>query len=171
LGVLYSVTTISGPPLALLFNNQGYEKRDFRAALAIVRTTESAMTAAAYFFLHLYTRESMTLLPLTFVSILVGVPLGGWLIGRLSVETFRRICMSFDAWIVAFGLSRALPEVGWAQLPQAYLVLGAVFILDAILLYRFFAKGSGRVAPPALPVPGMNKSEEAPEINRVGGGC
>ena len=31
-GVLYSVTTISGPPLALMFNNQGYVKRDFRAA-------------------------------------------------------------------------------------------------------------------------------------------
>src|SRR4051794_13185553 len=27
-GVLYSVTTISGPPLALMFNNQGYVKQD-----------------------------------------------------------------------------------------------------------------------------------------------
>jgi len=33
LGVLYSVTTISGPPLAVLLNNQGLEKREFRAAL------------------------------------------------------------------------------------------------------------------------------------------
>ena len=33
LGLLYSVTTISGPPLALLFNNQGLAKREFRAAL------------------------------------------------------------------------------------------------------------------------------------------
>src|SRR4051812_33652507 len=30
LGVLYSVTTISGPPLALLLNNQGLAKREFR---------------------------------------------------------------------------------------------------------------------------------------------
>src|SRR2546423_6308509 len=36
-GVLYSVTTISGPPLALLLNNQGFAKREFRAALAVVR--------------------------------------------------------------------------------------------------------------------------------------
>jgi len=32
-GILYSITTISGPPLALLFNNQGYVKEEFRAGL------------------------------------------------------------------------------------------------------------------------------------------
>ena len=32
-GVLYSTTTISGPPLALMFNNQGVEQNEFRAAL------------------------------------------------------------------------------------------------------------------------------------------
>jgi hypothetical protein len=37
LGVLYSVTTISGPPLAILFNNQGLVKDEFRAGLALVR--------------------------------------------------------------------------------------------------------------------------------------
>ena len=31
LGVLYSVTTISGPPLAIMLNNQGFAKKDFRA--------------------------------------------------------------------------------------------------------------------------------------------
>ena len=34
-GVLYSVTTISGPPLAVMLSNQGLTKRDFRAALGI----------------------------------------------------------------------------------------------------------------------------------------
>src|SRR6516165_10927071 len=34
LGILYSVTTISGPPLAILFNNQGLVKNEFRAGLA-----------------------------------------------------------------------------------------------------------------------------------------
>ena len=46
LGVLYSVTTISGPPLAILLNNQGVAKQEFRAALGIVRLAESLMTAA-----------------------------------------------------------------------------------------------------------------------------
>ena len=45
LGVLYSVTTISGPPLAILFNNQGLVKNEFRAGLALVRVAESSVTA------------------------------------------------------------------------------------------------------------------------------
>lgn len=171
LGVLYSVTTISGPPLALLFNNQGYEKRDFRAALAIVRTAESAMTAVAYYFLNLYSLDSLTLLPFTFLSILVGVPIGGWLIQRISVETFRRVCMSFDAWIVGFGLSRVLAEIRLVALPQAYLVLLAVVLLDGFLLYRFFARRTPRPAPSTPSLPALNDGKGAPEISRAGGGC
>jgi uncharacterized membrane protein YfcA len=40
LGVLYSLTTISGPPLVILFNNQGLVKNEFRAGLALVRVNE-----------------------------------------------------------------------------------------------------------------------------------
>ena len=54
-GVLYSVTTISGPPLAIALNNQGLEKREFRAALGLVRLAESSMTAVAYAFAGLFT--------------------------------------------------------------------------------------------------------------------
>src|SRR5687768_6469386 len=32
-GALYALTTISGPPLAVLLNNQGLAKREFRASL------------------------------------------------------------------------------------------------------------------------------------------
>ena len=49
LGFLYSVTTISGPPLALLFNNQGLVKQEFRAGLALIRVAESCLTAFAYY--------------------------------------------------------------------------------------------------------------------------
>src|SRR5262249_47750784 len=48
LGTLYSVTTISGPPLAVALNNQGLSKDEFRAALGLVRLAESGMTAIAY---------------------------------------------------------------------------------------------------------------------------
>lgn len=55
-GVLYSTTTISGPPLALMFNNQGVGKNEFRAALGTVRIVETTTTAIVYGFpraLHL----------------------------------------------------------------------------------------------------------------------
>ena len=58
LGILYSVTTISGPPLAMLFNNQGLVKDEFRAGLALVRVAESSVTALVYYKLGLFIAES-----------------------------------------------------------------------------------------------------------------
>ena len=72
-GVLYSVTTISGPPLAVLLSNQGLTKKDFRAALGLVRLAESGMTAVAYLYAGLYSATSLALVPWILPAILVGV--------------------------------------------------------------------------------------------------
>src|SRR6187455_979088 len=82
-GVLYSVTTISGPPLAVALSNQGLTRRDFRAALGFIRFAESSMTAVAYAYTGLFSRESAALIPMILPSIAVGVPIGGYLIRRL----------------------------------------------------------------------------------------
>ena len=137
-GVLYSVTTISGPPLAVALSNQGLTKRDFRAALGFIRLAESSMTAAAYAYTGLFSRESAALIPIIAPSIAVGVPIGAALIRRIRPETFRRVCMSFDAWIVGFGLSTLLKDLKLVESNLAFLVLFAVGILDSWLLYRFF---------------------------------
>jgi uncharacterized membrane protein YfcA len=152
LGVLYSVTTISGPPLAIVLNNQGFAKKDFRAALGVIRLAESSMTAIAYAYVGLFTATSLALIPWIVPSILIGVPIGAFVIQRVAVETFRRICMSFDAWVVGFGLSRLLNELGLVAGPAAYTVLVVTALIDMWLLYRFFsagsssAKGSARLA-------------------------
>jgi len=151
LGVLYSVTTISGPPLAIMLNNQGLAKRDFRAALGVVRLAESSMTAVAYAYAGLFTVTSLSLIPWIVPSIMIGVPIGAFVIQRVRVETFRRICMSFDAWIVAFGLSRLLQELQIVQSNASYVVLAGVGAIDMWLLWRFF---SGAVSEP--PVPGYS---------------
>jgi uncharacterized membrane protein YfcA len=134
------VTTISGPPLAVMLNNQGYAKRDFRAALGVVRLAESTMTAVAYAYAGLFSTVSMALIPWIVPSILVGVPIGGFIIQRVRVETFRRICMSFDAYVVAFGLSRLLGELHLVETNAAYLLLVVIGIVDTWLLYRFFSE-------------------------------
>jgi hypothetical protein len=54
-------------------------------------------------------------------------------------ETFRRICMSFDAWIVGFGLSKLVQSLGLIVGGAAYLILVGVIVLDGCLLYRFFS--------------------------------
>lgn len=144
IGVLYSVTTISGPPLAILFNNQGLVKDEFRAGLALVRAVESSVTAIVYWQLGLFVRESVPLLPVFAVGMLVGIPLGAYAIRRMDAETFRRICMSFDAWVVGFGLSRVLIELELVPSPQAYGFMAATFLIDFYLLYLFFTRRAAK---------------------------
>lgn len=145
-GLLYSVTTISGPPLAVLLNNQGFARHDFRAALAAIRLAESSFTGMAYLSAGLFIAPSLALAPWILPSVLIGVPIGTWLIRRVRVETFRRICMSFDAWIVGFGISALLRELHFVDSPAAYLMLAAVLLIDGWLLYRFFSQSDSRFA-------------------------
>jgi uncharacterized membrane protein YfcA len=137
-GLLYSVTTISGPPLAIALNNQGLAKDEFRAALGFVRLAESSMTAVAYLTTGLFTSASTGLVPWIVPSVVIGVPAGARIIQQMRPETFRRLCMSFDAWIVGFGLSKLFHDLRVIDSNAAYLVLLGVVIVDAWLLYRFF---------------------------------
>jgi len=82
-GVLYSVTTISGPPLAVALSNQGLTKKDFRAALGFIRLAESSFTAVAYYYAGLYSAASFGLIPYILPSIIIGVPIGSVLIQKI----------------------------------------------------------------------------------------
>jgi len=138
LGILYSVTTISGPPLAMLFNNQGLVKTEFRAGLSLVRVAESSITAIMYYHLGLFIDESKDILSVLIPSVVVGIPLGAYFIRKLEPETFRRICMSFDAWVIGFGFSRVLIDLNLVKTPWAYSVMAVTILIDIYLLYVFF---------------------------------
>ncbi len=75
---------------------------------------EGVLTGIAYYFLGLYSHDSMEIIPYIVPSVLLGIPLGHYLIRCMDLETFRRICTAFDAVIVAFGLSRVLIELNLA---------------------------------------------------------
>ena len=147
-GMLYAVTTISGPPLAAMLTNQGLAKEEFRAGMALIRLAESTLTALAYWYAALYTAESFRLIPYIVPSLLVGVPIGAWVIRRVQVETFRRLCMSFDAWVVGFGIATLLQTLHLVEGPEAYLVPITVLVIDFWLLRRFFSSArAGLIAP------------------------
>jgi uncharacterized protein len=148
LGTLYSLTTISGPPLALLFNNQGYPKQEFRAALGIIRLTESSLTAIAYGFIGFYSAGSMEIIPYIVPSVIIGIPLGTYLIRLMDPETFRRICMAFDGLVVGFGLSRVLGELDLASPVTTYTILSIVILINGYLLFRFFRDRGDPTPPP-----------------------
>jgi uncharacterized membrane protein YfcA len=177
LGVLYSVTTISGPPLAMLFNNQGLVKNEFRAGLALVRMVESGVTALVYWKLGLFITESQNILILFIPSLVIGIPLGAYTIRRMDAETFRRICMSFDAWVVGFGLSRVLIELELVASPWAYIVLALTIAIDVYLLALFFRRRRARSPPPFDPPnydpggPYRQIAADAPESKLAPLGC
>ena len=143
-GTLYATTTISGPPLALMFNNQGMHKEEFRAALGTVRVAETTFTAIVYAMLGLYSTKSLKLIAPVAPAVLIGLPLGTFLMKYIPTETFRRVCMSFDAWIIGFGLSRTIIDLKLLNSTRAYEVWGAVILVDLCLLYQYFVKGQSR---------------------------
>ena len=145
LGVLYSVTTISGPPLAVALNNQGFAKQEFRASLGAIRLAESSLTAIAYGSAGLLTADSLGLIPQILPGVAIGVPVGAFLIRHVRVETFRRVCMSFDAWVVAFGISTLFRSLHIIESRAAYLIMAMVGLIDACLLYRFFSSTTYRM--------------------------
>ena len=153
-GLLYGLTTISGPPLAVFWNNQGLAKDDFKVALAIIRSIESVCALVAYAYLGLLTRESSTLLPWIAPGVLIGFPLGHRLVSRIGVETFRRVCMSFDAYLVSFGLSRTLTGMGVAP-EWAYVVMVVAALIDTRLLWGYFHRPR---AAPELALPSSSGS-------------
>ena len=125
-------------PSCLLFNNQGYAKQDFRAALGVIRVAESSLTAIAYGFIGFYSAGSMDIIPYIVPSVIVGIPLGTYLIRLMDPETFRRICMAFDGLVVGFGLSRVLVELDLATPVTTYSILSIVVLINGYLLFRFF---------------------------------
>jgi uncharacterized membrane protein YfcA len=145
-GALYAVTTISGPPLAMFLTNQGYVNQEFRVALGAIRLAASVFTAALYARSALFTAESWSLLLAILPSVLIGVPIGAWLIRHTREETFRRVCMSFDAVIVACGVSTLLRSLHIVEGPVAYLPCAAVVAFDAVILARFFRTVESRPA-------------------------
>jgi len=92
-------------------------------------------------------------------AVLLGLPLGSYLIRYMQSETFRRICMSFDAWIVGFGLSRTIIELKLLSTSAAYGIWGTVIVFDLYLLYQYFVLGrfrprmASRTAADAVDVP------------------
>lgn len=150
IGLLYSVTTISGPPIALFWNNQGLVKNEFKAAIAQVRIAESYLTFGTYYFLGLFTATSWQLFSWVAPPVLFGIPLGMVVVKKIGTETFRRVCMSFDAWIVGYGLAVVIGALfGIIQL--GYAIWAIDIGIDGWLLYRFFTGRRYLFTPRAKP--------------------
>jgi uncharacterized membrane protein YfcA len=166
IGLLYSITTISGPPIALFLNNQGLKRDEFKAAIAQVRITESYITCVTYYLLGLFSAKSIgwfgSVTPIELFEViappvLVGLPLGMVIAKLLNMEMFRRFCMTFDAWIVGYGLTRVLITFFNVNSNLANVLYAGVLALSLIILYRYLGSRAKRSSEPQkLPIPAEN---------------
>jgi uncharacterized protein len=147
IGLLYSITTISGPPIALFWNNQGMAKNEFKAAVAQVRIAESYLTCISYAILGLFTVTTYQLFTITAIPVLLGIPLGMIVVRKIAIETFRRFTMSFDAGVVSFGLSQVFLTLFKLPVILAYSFWAVVLSIDILLLYRYIRSRSKVVEP------------------------
>ena len=106
--------------------------------MGIIGLAESSLTAIAYGFIGFYSAGSMEIIPYIVPSVIIGIPLGTYLIRLMDPETFRRICMVFDGLVVGFGLSRVLVELNLATPITTYCILSIVAFVNGYVLFRFF---------------------------------
>jgi uncharacterized membrane protein YfcA len=110
-GTLYALTTISGPPLALFWRNQGMAKGEFRCALAQMRVVEGSTTIVAYLAFGLFTPAAVGTVPLLLIPVVIGVPIGTLLLAGFTREFFSKIVMAADGVIVSYGLASVLVSI------------------------------------------------------------
>ncbi|AAY81444.1 sulfite exporter TauE/SafE family protein [Sulfolobus acidocaldarius] len=138
IGCLYGVTTISGPPLALIVNNQGLSKEEYRFAISLLRVVESYTTFTSYLTLGIFSPAVIYYSILTSPAIIGGMAIGYFLSSRVRVkEDFRRVAMSFDAYVTGFGLSNNLVGILSNSLVVCYIPFFVTVLIDLILLRRY----------------------------------
>ncbi len=144
IGLLYSITTISGPPIALFWNNQGLKKEEFKASIAQVRIVESYVTCVSYYLLGLFSATStgwfgtsvtpLQLFEIIAPPVLVGLPLGVLATRRVNVNTFPKIAMTFNALIVDYGMTRLFNTLFKWNINLVNLIFGGIAVLAVGLL-------------------------------------
>ena len=173
IGFLYALTTISGPPLAVFFRNQGLTKNEFRCTMAQVRVAESSLTLATYLvfteFLgaNLVSAPSLMLIPFLLIPVIIGVPLGTWVMRRVSRDVFTRFVMAMDGLVVSFGLSQVVIKLKWVGSTVGDLLFAAlaavIVALAAYSLYKL--PGSKKLVDSLPPAAGGSPPGTAPGVS------
>ncbi len=108
-GFLGGAISISGPPVALFFSNQGVEKTVFRANLIAYFFCLYLATVPAYFLSGLITRELLVTSLILVPSIFIGANIGIGLLTKVNDQVFRKITMYL---VMITGLMAVLSGLG-----------------------------------------------------------
>lgn len=144
-GVLYGLTTISGPTLAAYAQRRGYGKDDARAALSALRALEGALSLLSLFLLGLFTWPSLRLAAFLLPAGLLGLFAGHRLASKVDELRFRRIALRFNLIAVLAGLARAVSH--FPRIPAVFGV--ALWASTAAAVFWLVSDWAFRPAPSA----------------------
>ncbi len=144
IGFLYSLTTISDPPLALYWRNQELPKDDFRCIISQIRVAEASFTAISYLTLGMFTSSSIALVPYILAPVLVGIPLGIFVLRNIHHESFRRLVMGADGILVSFGLTNVLATLNYFSQTTGYILFAVASTFLVYLTSKMIMRVEGR---------------------------
>ena len=136
LGIIYSLTTISGPPLSLALKNEKLSRKDFMASMGLIRSIESLLALATYAALGLLTVESWNLFWAVLPVVALGLLLGSLTLRKIDSEVFRRLSVSVDVVLVGLTFNRLYVQMNWGLQWIAFAVPIAMILIDLFNLKR-----------------------------------
>ena len=92
-GMMNGLIGMAGPPVILLFANQGMAPSEFRANIVTYFTVITIVAVAAFWLEGALTRDVVSLTAATVPATALGVVLGIRLHGRVPVELFYRVSL------------------------------------------------------------------------------
>lgn len=129
-GLVYGATTISGPMLSLYFHNTRTPQDQYRASVAVLRVTESVVTAGVYLALGLYTRATFQVALWLAPAGLLGMGLGFLLARVVREKAFQRFCITFNVFALGIGFARLLEALD----PRRRMLFQALWIIPLSLV-------------------------------------
>jgi len=107
-GALNASIALSGPPIALLLNNQNVSKDRFRACITAYALILNLVTLATYQMNGLLTAEFFDALKWLIPGMLLGTLLGGRCASHISEARFKRCALIMIMVLASVGLLQAL---------------------------------------------------------------
>lgn len=92
-GLLNGLIGIAGPPVILLFANQGMAPLQFRANIVTYFTAITIIAAISFWLDGALTDEALLLAAATVPATIIGVAAGIWLHSRVPLEAFHRLSL------------------------------------------------------------------------------
>lgn len=88
-GFLKGCVSISGPPIVLFLSNEGYEKNEFKANLALYSTIINILTILMYIISGILKRNMVSTIGLNSLAIIVGSFIGLHISKKIDDKYFR----------------------------------------------------------------------------------